>query len=78
MVLGNLYENNGSYTKPDWQRVTMPIWAWILIILACLIPIINLIGVVALIAMSIAMHEEDDMAVKGPIGKLIDFLTRKV
>lgn len=79
LTLGNLYENEGSYKNPDWKKLKMPRWAWILIVLGCLVPILNLAGLITLIIWLIVdIADDDDYELRGPIGKFISFLTKKV
>ena len=79
LTLGNLYENKGSYKNPDWQKLKMPRWAWILIILGCLVPILNLAGLITLVIwLIVEIADDNDYELRGPIGKFISFLTKKV
>lgn len=79
LTLGNLYENEGSYKNPDWKKLKMPRWAWILIILGCLVPLLNLAGLISLVIWLIVVVADDvSYELRGPIGKFISFLTKKV
>ena len=79
LTLGNLYENEGSYKNPDWKKLKMPRWAWILIILGCLVPLLNLASLISLVIWLIVVVADDvDYELRGPIGKFISFLTKKV
>lgn len=79
LTLGNLYENEGSYKNPDWKKLKMPRWAWILIVLGCLVPILNLAGLITLVIwLIVEIADDDDYELRGPIGKFISFLTKKV
>lgn len=79
MTLGNIYERQGSYGDPQWEKCKLPMWAWILIVLCCLVPIINLIGLMVLIAFLISeIAGDDDYQLRGLFGKLIAWLTKEV
>lgn len=79
LTLGNLYGNIGSYKNPDWKKLTMPRWVWILISLGCLVPILNLIGLSSLIIWLVGeVADSPYYELRGPIGKFISFLTKEV
>ena len=79
LTLRNLYNNEGSYENPDWKKLKMPRWAWILIVLGCLVPILNLAGLITLVIwLIVEIADDDDYELRGPIGKFISFLTKKV
>ena len=57
----------------------MPIWAWILIVLGCLPPILNLFGLIALVVFLVQdIVGDDDYQLRGPIGKFIAWLAKEV
>ena len=79
LSLCNIYEREGSWSDPEWKKMKMPVWAWILIVLSCLIPILNLCGLITLVAFLIAeIVGDDDYQLRGPIGKFIAWLTKEV
>jgi len=79
LTLCNLYEREGSWRNPEWKKMTMPMWAWILIVLGCLIPLLNFCGFIVLIVFLISeIAGDDDYQLRGPIGKLIAWLTKEV
>lgn len=79
LSLRNIYEREGSLRDPEWKRMKMPVWVWILIVLCCSIPIINLIGLIILIKVLISDFVwDDDFQLRGPIGKFITWLTKEV
>ncbi len=69
----NMYEI--SYNGNE-EKITLSRGMWLLIIMACFIPIINLAGTITFCILLICLRE--DYKVKGPIGKFINWLTTKV
>ena len=58
------------------EKVTLERGIWLLIIINCLIPLINLTIILTLFIFLIFSREE--YRVKGPVGKCINWLTTKV
>lgn len=77
LILGNAWENNGSRSYPKWEKFTMPVWAWILIFLACLTPIISAIAILVFMSLAIRLTSEGG-EIRGPIGGLIKLLVKRV
>lgn len=70
----NMYEI--SYTGNNDEKVTLARGIWLLIIIACFIPVINLLAIIAFCIFLIMFGE--CYKIKGPIGKFINWLTTKV
>lgn len=73
LTIRNLYEI--SYNGNE-EKVTLARGIWLLIIIACLTPVINLMTILTLCLFLICLREE--YKVKGPVGKCINWLTTKV
>lgn len=69
----NMYEI--SYSGYE-EKVTLSRGIWLLIIIACFIPFINLVGTITFCIFLICSGE--DYKVKGPVGKFVNWLTTKV
>lgn len=79
LTLCNIYENEGSRHNPEWKRMKMPMWAWILIVLGCLVPLLNLCGFIIFVGFLIAeIAGDNDYQLRGPIGKFIAWLAKEV
>lgn len=73
LTIRNLYEI--SYNGNE-EKVTLARGIWLLIIIACLTPVINLMTILTLCLFLIYLREV--YKVKGPVGKCINWLTTKV
>lgn len=78
-TLRNIYVNEDSLYELKWVKMKRPIWAWLLLTLGCLIPIINLVELVFLLIFLIAeVVNDDNYQLRGPVGKFIAWLTKEV
>lgn len=81
LILRNMYEEvrHGYYNdNPTEEKVKLPLFVYLIALVVCLIPIVNIIATVAFIIWIIACHDEFDITIKGPIGKIVSFLNKKI
>ena len=79
LIIRNLYEPTYigySGKVEEYNKVKFPLYFYIFAIIICILPIINIIGIIVLISWCICKCIEDDWIIKGPIGKICEFLNR--
>ena len=71
----------GGYTR-EWKPVKLAIWKWVLIIIGCLLPAVNVFMSVVLLAIIFIEIRVGDLRFKGGkktwLDKLIDFLSKEI
>ena len=81
-IICNLYEpiysEGYSYSRKieKYDRIKVPLYCYIIAIIICNIPIINIMGTVIFIWWYIYKYWEDNWIIKGPIGKIGKFLSK--
>ena len=81
-VLKNLELREWGIHETIWEPVKLRIWMWILIIIGCITPILNLVFLITILVFFFIETQVGDVRFKGGkkiwLDKLIDFLNRKV
>jgi hypothetical protein len=55
------------------KRIKLPLYFYIIAVIVCIIPILNILATIGYTAFCIW---DDDLIIKGPIGKIIKFLSK--
>lgn len=63
------------YSDSEYERIKFPLYFYIIVVIVCIIPILNILATIVYIAFCIW---DDDLTIKGPIGKIIKFLNKPV
>lgn len=65
----------------SWVPLKLPLWGWICLVIGCLIPIINIVGVICFVVISIAETNSSypDIRFKEHkcLDKIIEFFNKK-
>jgi hypothetical protein len=61
--------------KQHYERIKFPLYIYILAVIVCIIPILNILATIIYIAYC---TWDDDLIIKGPIGKIGEFLNKKL
>lgn len=83
LTMLNMYEPIycGGYNlndKQQYERIKVPLYVYIIAVIACVIPIFNIIAIIGYITWCICKYIESDMIIKGPMGKIGKFLNKKL
>lgn len=83
LTMLNMYEPIycGGYNlndKQQYERIKVPLYVYIIAVIACVIPIFNIIAIIGYITWCICEYIENDMIIKGPMGKIGKFLNKKL
>lgn len=73
LIMPNMYYTT-IYSNED-ERVKFPLYVYILAVIVCIIPILNILATIVYIAYC---TWDDDLIIKGPIGKIGKFLNKKL
>lgn len=77
LIMPNMYDNVYGYNRDEqYERIKVPLYVYIIAIIVCGVPVLNIIGTIVYIAWCIYECNEDDMIIKGPIGKIGKFLNK--
>lgn len=77
LIMLNMYEPVYGYNRDkQYERIKVPLYVYILAVIVCIIPIANIMGTLIYIGWCIYECNEDDLIIKGPIGKIGHFLNK--
>lgn len=77
LILRNMYECDRLGNSRD-EKIKVPLYAYILTVIICIIPIFNIIATILFIGWTILKCCEKEIAIKGPIGKIASILNKKI
>ena len=79
LIMLNMYEPIYGYNgDKQYERIKVPLYVYIIAVITCIVPILNIIGTIAYIIWCICECCEDDMIIKGPVGKIGKFLNKQL
>ena len=79
LIMLNMYEPVYGYNRDkQYERIKVPLYVYIIAVIVCVIPILNIIGTILYIAWCIWECNEDDLVIKGPLGKIGNFLNKRL
>lgn len=77
LILRNMYPCDYCGNPLD-KKIKVPLYAYILTVIICIIPILNIIATIIFIGWTILQCCEEEMVIKGPIGKIASILNKKI
>lgn len=79
LIILNMYEPVHGYNcDKHYERIKVPLYVYIIAIIVCVIPILNIMLTTGYIIFCICECCEDDMIIKGPMGKIGKFLNKQL
>lgn len=77
LIMLNMYEYP-TYRHDEVERIKVPLYIYIIAVIICITPIVNIVATILYIAWCIYEYNEDDLIIKGPLGKIGNFLNKRL